>query len=103
MDVLEPTIGNIIRAAIPSAPKKQKVAFAMDKGAVFGLPETGQLSSITAGLGWDVIGRGVDLDVSAVLLDDSGQVVSAIFFGNLQADGLTHSGDNLTGEGDGDD
>merc|ERR1719337_307945 len=65
MDVLEPTIGNLIRAVIPGAPRRQKVAFAMEKGAVFDLPETGQLSRITAALGWDLIGKGVDLDVSA--------------------------------------
>jgi len=103
MDVLEPTIGNLIRAVIPTAPKRQKVAFAMEKGAVLDLPETAQLSSITAGLGWDVAGKGVDLDVSAVLLDDRAEHVDTIFFGKLVGSGLRHSGDNLTGEGDGDD
>ncbi|CAK0909850.1 unnamed protein product, partial [Prorocentrum cordatum] len=58
MDVLEPTMGNLIRAVIPGAPKRQKVAFAMEKGDVLDLPATGQLSGITAGLGWDVEGEG---------------------------------------------
>jgi tellurium resistance protein TerZ len=103
MDVLEPTIGNLVRAVIPGAPRRQKVAFAMEKGAVVDLPETRQMSVITAGLGWDVSGGGVDLDVSAVLLDAQGQLVEAIFFGNLTGSGLRHAGDNLTGAGDGDD
>merc|ERR1711920_279553 len=48
-------------------------------------------------------GDGVDLDVSAVLFDGNGRQTEAVFFGNLSAAGLTHSGDNLTGEGGGDD
>lgn len=103
IDVLEPTIGNIIRRVIPSAPKRQKVAFAMEKGSVVDLPATNQLGTITTGLGWDVEGDDVDLDVSAVLFDPKGNLVSAVFFGNLEEAGLTHTGDNLTGEGDGDD
>jgi len=103
MDVLEPTMGNIIRKVIPTAPKRMKVAFAMEKGAVVELPDTGSLKSVTAGLGWDVLGRGVDLDVSAVCFDGQGQLVDTVFFGRLQSCGLVHSGDNLTGAGDGDD
>merc|ERR1712232_1340994 len=103
MDVLEPTIGNLIRSVIPGAPKRRKVAFATEKGAVFDLPEMTLLNKITAGLGWDVLGEGVDLDVSGVLFDVGGNVVDTIFFGNLEGSGLQHSGDNLTGEGEGDD
>jgi len=103
MDVLEPTMGNFIRKVIPTAPKRMKVAFAMDKGAVVDLPETSSLQGITAGLGWDVLGRGVDLDVSAVLFDGQAQLVDTVFFGKLQSCGLVHSGDNLTGAGEGDD
>jgi len=80
-----------------------KVAFAMEKGAVFDLPQSNQMHGITACLGWDVSGSGVDLDVSAVLFDGRGKTVEAVFFGNLEGAGLTHSGDNLTGAGDGDD
>merc|ERR1712232_177729 len=103
MDVLEPTIGNLIRKHIPGAPKRQKVAFAMEKGAVFDLPQSSTMQKVTAGLGWDVSGKGVDLDVSAVLFNSSASVVDTIFFGKLQGSGLQHSGDNLTGAGDGDD
>jgi tellurium resistance protein TerZ len=103
IDILEPTIGNYIRKMIPGAPRRQKVAFAMEKGAVFDLPQASKLSKVSACLGWDCTDDGVDLDVSAVLFDGNGKQVEAVFFSNLAAAGLTHSGDNLTGEGPGDD
>eukprot|EP00927_Polykrikos_kofoidii_P024289 TRINITY_DN2210_c0_g1_i1.p1 TRINITY_DN2210_c0_g1~~TRINITY_DN2210_c0_g1_i1.p1 ORF type:complete len:432 (+),score=83.81 TRINITY_DN2210_c0_g1_i1:35-1297(+) len=105
VDILEPTIGNIVRKLIPGAPRKLKVAFAMDKGAVFDLPTSSRAGTgtITAGLGWDCTGSGIDLDVSAVLFDDAGQHLDTVFFGNLSSNGIEHSGDNLTGEGGGDD
>mmetsp|Transcript_130832 Transcript_130832/g.279902 ORF Transcript_130832/g.279902 Transcript_130832/m.279902 type:complete len:421 (+) Transcript_130832:82-1344(+) len=103
IDILEPTIGGIVRGLIPGAPKRLKVAFAMDKGAVVDLPQTSAVKKISAGLGWDTGKGNVDLDVSAVLFDSSGREREAVFFGNLEACGLKHSGDNLTGEGSGDD
>merc|ERR1712187_838438 len=87
----------------PHAPAKQKVAFAMEKGGVLDLPK--ELGKITVGLGWDVDDGEVDLDVSAVLLDGNGNDLEAVFFGRLESEehGIIHTGDNLTGEGDGDD
>ncbi|MDF3290913.1 MULTISPECIES: TerD family protein [Streptomyces] len=69
------------------------------------------LAAVTVGLGWDVrttTGSDFDLDASALLLDASGKVPSNghfVFFNNLRsADGsVEHAGDNLTGEGEGDD
>ena len=64
------------------------------------------------GLGWDTNrydgGKDFDLDASAFLLNADGKVrkdEDFIFYGNLKSsDGsVTHTGDNLTGEGDGDD
>jgi tellurium resistance protein TerZ len=103
IDILEPCIGSFVRKHIPSAPRRQKVAFAMEKGAVFDLPQSNAMDSISACLGWDVDGGDVDLDVSAVLFTNDGRALDAVFFGNLSAHGLEHSGDNLTGEGAGDD
>jgi len=101
MDIL-PLLSDVVRVFIPSAPKRQKVAFAMEKGAVLDLPQ--QLDVITVGLGWDTDDGACDLDVSAVLLRDNVEI-ETVFFGNLESikHGITHSGDNLTGEGDGDD
>ncbi|WP_053657062.1 TerD family protein [Streptomyces sp. MMG1121] len=69
------------------------------------------LSAVVVGLGWDVrttTGADYDLDASALLCDASGKVVSDqhfVFYNNLTSpDGsVEHTGDNLTGEGEGDD
>jgi tellurium resistance protein TerD len=69
------------------------------------------LTAVLVGLGWDVrttTGTDFDLDASALLLDASGKVVSDqhfVFYNNLKSpDGsVEHTGDNLTGEGEGDD
>mmetsp|Transcript_88435 Transcript_88435/g.239732 ORF Transcript_88435/g.239732 Transcript_88435/m.239732 type:complete len:425 (-) Transcript_88435:196-1470(-) len=102
MDIL-PLLSQVIRGFLPRAPPGQKVAFAMEKGGVLDLPM--DLGQITVGLGWDVDQGTCDLDVSAVLLDAGGQCVEAVFFGRLESaeHGIRHTGDNLTGEGDGDD
>ena len=69
------------------------------------------LSAVVVGLGWDARttdGQAFDLDASAIVCSADGQVVSPqhfVFFNNLATpDGaVRHSGDNLTGEGGGDD
>ena len=69
------------------------------------------LTAVLVGLGWDVratTGADFDLDASALLLGPDGKVISDqhfVFFNNLTSpDGtVEHTGDNLTGEGEGDD
>ena len=70
------------------------------------------LSKIIVGLGWDVNqydgGFDFDLDAAAFMLGADGKVTSDsdfIFYGNLKhsSGSVEHMGDNLTGEGDGDD
>ncbi|SET46754.1 TerD family protein [Thorsellia anophelis] len=69
------------------------------------------LKRVRIGLGWDVRetdGVDFDLDGSAFLLTDSGKVRADsdfIFYNNLKStDGsVEHTGDNRTGDGDGDD
>ena len=70
------------------------------------------LTKVVVGLGWDVnaydTGGDFDLDAAAFLLGDSGRVASSddfVFYGNLKhtSGAVEHLGDNLTGEGDGDD
>ncbi|CAM9173186.1 unnamed protein product, partial [Heterosigma akashiwo] len=62
---------------------------------------------IEFGLSWDFFEgmEPVDLDAQAVLFDQTGKVVDCAFYNQLSAcDGsVVHSGDNRTGEGDGDD
>ncbi|WP_127354245.1 TerD family protein [Actinacidiphila soli] len=69
------------------------------------------LTAVTVGLGWDVrttTGTDFDLDASALLVGEDNKVVSDkhfIFFNNLKSPegSVEHTGDNITGEGEGDD
>ncbi|MFC9605196.1 TerD family protein [Streptomyces niveus] len=69
------------------------------------------LTAVLVGLGWDArstTGADFDLDASALLVNSAGRVLSDqhfIFYNNLTSpDGsVEHTGDNLTGEGEGDD
>ena len=70
------------------------------------------LKKIMVGLGWDVnefdSGEDFDLDAAAFLLGSNGKCPNEkdfIFYGNLehQSGAVKHMGDNLTGEGEGDD
>lgn len=88
------------------------MAVSLTKGGNVSLTkEAPGLTAVNIGLGWDVnsfSGGEFDLDASALLLTAAGKVLSDahfIFFNNLSSpDGsVTHAGDNLTGEGDGDD
>ncbi len=69
------------------------------------------LTKIHVGLGWDVrstAGADFDLDASALVCGTNGRVLSDqhfVFYNNLTSPDATvqHTGDNLTGEGEGDD
>jgi len=69
------------------------------------------LTAVLVGLGWDArttTGADFDLDASAIMVNADGKVVSSshfIFFNNTTSPGgsVEHTGDNLTGEGAGDD
>lgn len=68
------------------------------------------LDTIFFGTNWGMIrgtfGLGktaVDLDASVILLDGNGNHVDTVYFGHKTAPGITHSGDDLTGDADGDD
>ncbi len=73
--------------------------------------EAPNLTAVVVGLGWDArttTGSDFDLDASALLTNEQGKVLSDqhfVFFNNLRSpDGsVEHTGDNLTGEGEGDD
>ncbi len=77
---------------------------------------TSPLTKLVAGAGWDAkSGKSIDLDLVAVLKGTDGKAIAdangngtnldeaVVFFNNLNVAGLAHSGDNLTGAGDGDD
>jgi tellurium resistance protein TerD len=88
------------------------MALSLQKGGNLSLSKTDpSLSKILIGLGWDersTDGTGFDLDASAFLLTASGKVrgdADFIFYNQLKStDGsVEHTGDNRTGQGDGDD
>jgi tellurium resistance protein TerD len=88
------------------------VGVSLSKGGNVSLTkEAPGLTAVTVGLGWDVrttTGTDFDLDASAILTKEDGKVRNDqdfVFFNNLKsADGsVEHTGDNITGEGEGDD
>ncbi len=88
------------------------MAVSLSKGGNVSLSkEAPGIESITVGLGWDVRatdGAAFDLDASCFMLDANGKVPgdsSFIFYNNLKSacGSVEHTGDNRTGEGDGDD
>jgi tellurium resistance protein TerD len=88
------------------------VAISLSKGGNVSLTkEAPGLQKVTVGLGWDARttdGQPFDLDASAIGVDANGRVLSDqhfVFFNNTRSpDGaIEHSGDNVTGEGAGDD
>jgi tellurium resistance protein TerD len=88
------------------------VAVSLTKGANVSLSkEAPGLKTIRVGLGWDMRvtdGSAFDLDCSVYVLGENGKVRSNsdfVFFNNLSGAGgaVVHQGDNLTGEGEGDD
>jgi len=89
------------------------MAVSLAKGQKVDLTKTNPgLTKIMVGLGWDVNkydgGSEFDLDAAAFLLGASGKVGADkdfVFYGNQkhESGGVEHSGDNLTGAGEGDD
>lgn len=88
--------------------KGQKISLEKEAG--------GQLTSVVMGLGWDAakkkgffgFGGGkveVDLDASCFMFDEDNELADVVFFNHLRSEdgSIQHSGDNRTGEGDGDD
>jgi tellurium resistance protein TerZ len=95
-----------------SLQKGQKISLSKEAG--------GALNKVIMGLGWDpkksgggllkgMFGGGgavsIDLDASCVMFDDQKKIIDTIWFRQLKSkDGsVVHTGDNRTGEGDGDD
>lgn len=90
--------------------KGQKISLAKNDGS--------SLQHVFLACGWDIGAKQggffnklfssseqIDLDASAILFDQNKNFVDAIYFGQLNSlDGsIKHSGDNLTGAGEGDD
>ncbi|KGN01457.1 stress protein [Clostridium novyi A str. 4570] len=97
------------------------MAINLQKGQRISLTkEDSKLSTIMVGLGWDPVeqSRGgilgllfgssapaIDCDASVIMLNENSKAEEIVYFGNLKdrSSSVRHMGDNLTGEGDGDD
>ncbi|STO54032.1 stress response protein [Canicola haemoglobinophilus] len=94
------------------------MAISLQKGQKISLEkEAGQtLTRIIMGLGWDAAKKGglfglfgsnnsIDLDASCLLFNDKKERVDVVWFRQLtsQDGSIKHTGDNRTGDGDGDD
>ncbi|QCY13730.1 MULTISPECIES: TerD family protein [Pseudomonas] len=94
------------------------MALTLSKNQSISLEKTagGGLTNISLGLGWDPVkagflgklmgsGGAIDLDASCILLDSDLKSIDLVWFRQLQSqDGsIKHSGDNRTGDGNGDD
>ncbi|TDD29092.1 TerD family protein [Actinomadura sp. KC06] len=93
------------------------MSISLQKGQKVSLtkPGGGTLTRVRMGLGWDAVAkkglfgkgkaRNIDLDASCLLFDGSGNLADQVWFRQLRSkDGsVQHTGDNLTGAGEGDD
>jgi len=93
--------------------KGQKISLEKEAG--------GGLTKVVMGLGWDMAKKSgggglfgmfggssndsIDLDASCLMFDEAKNLLDAVYFGQLNSkdNSIHHTGDNLTGEGDGDD
>ncbi|MFI0985434.1 TerD family protein [Streptomyces exfoliatus] len=116
---VDPRIAAATPPAPPAAPPAAPVSTGkinLDKGRVnlqknqtVSLVKGGRplLSQVKMGLGWEPAYRGkdIDLDASVIAYGPQRNHLDSCYFGKLTILGgsVTHSGDNLTGEGAGDD
>lgn len=86
------------------------MAVNLTKGATVSLKkEAPNLKRVLIGLGWDPIKSvfntsSMDIDASVIIIDNNGKS-KLVYFGklNYHSGAIRHYGDNLTGDGDGDD
>mmetsp|Transcript_61624 Transcript_61624/g.127333 ORF Transcript_61624/g.127333 Transcript_61624/m.127333 type:complete len:421 (+) Transcript_61624:198-1460(+) len=80
-----------------------KHTFMMRKGNVAEIPEQLAQHGLFVGLGWSCR-KDIDLDASIIATNQAGKVVGTTYFKDKTGiPGTRHQGDNLTGEGEGDD
>lgn len=113
----EAAIKNIIKLNKEEQVKEtKKMAVSLSKGGKVSLAKVAadagvsSLTKITVGLGWDCNrydgGADFDLDAAAFMCGQNGKVRNDndfIFYNNKTGAGVVHTGDNRTGDGDGDD
>mmetsp|Transcript_36984 Transcript_36984/g.47558 ORF Transcript_36984/g.47558 Transcript_36984/m.47558 type:complete len:411 (-) Transcript_36984:99-1331(-) len=78
--------------------------FEMTKSDIALIPKDLQ-QQLVIGLGWTTRDQNLDLDASCIMMDKNFQSSKGwiCFFNKKEQPGVVHSGDNLTGQGEGDD
>lgn len=95
MDILEPTIGGLIRSVIPNAPKQQTLCFQMAKGAVVDLPgKSLQRVFFSISVSMNHVQDDIDLDIAAVFMNKDCKTLGCCYFEKTLLWGVTHSGEN---------
>jgi tellurium resistance protein TerZ len=90
------------------------MAISLAKGQKINLKKSNgsDLTSFCVGANWGAIEKkgffgtkkeAVDLDLSVGIFDTNKNLVEVVYFGKLQSSGVVHSGDDRTGDVDGDD
>ena len=90
------------------------MAISLQKGQKISLEKSNgsTLNNLCVGVNWGAITKkgffgsktvNVDLDASCAVFDANKNVLDVVYFGNLNSTGIQHSGDDLTGDTDGDD
>lgn len=94
------------------------MGISLEKGQKISLDKSSAtpLTKVIMGLGWDAVKKGgllggllgggeIDLDASCVMFGEDNKVADTVWFRQLKSrDGsIVHTGDNRTGDGDGDD
>mmetsp|Transcript_1161 Transcript_1161/g.2575 ORF Transcript_1161/g.2575 Transcript_1161/m.2575 type:complete len:551 (-) Transcript_1161:38-1690(-) len=95
LDILEPTVGDIIRRRIDNAPKHQRVTFQMKKGTAVDLPKNAlkRLNFSVMATIKAKVRKEIDLDISALFTDKDGNALGACWHEELELFGFQHSGD----------
>lgn len=90
------------------------MAISLQKGQKISLEKSNgsTLTNICVGVNWGAIEKkgffgkkmvAVDLDASCAVFDANKKLLDIVYFGKLASTGIQHSGDDLTGDTDGDD
>ena len=81
------------------------MAINLNKGDKFSFDKVPNLSKLYLGIGWELVGTGVDIDLVIGSVDANNQGLDVVFYNQKESSGgaIKLSGDNLTGKGDGDD
>ena len=109
--IFQATLRDVLPISSAAAAAAASSIVVLDKGALLPIENC---AAVTLGLGWDPVpsssrgsSRGrpknVDLDAGVALLNKDNIYEDFVYFHNQSSPGIHHSGDNRTGEGDGDD